>query len=73
MTDRTGQLFYWAKNGDTRGSGRNRQIYYDGEWQSPKGEETVIRGDQAKVKMSANPDYKKAQRALRRRDRRSRA
>lgn len=70
MADRTGPLVFWARNGDTRGKGRNREIYYRGEWLSAKGEETVIRGDQAKVKVSKNPDYKKALRALRRRSRR---
>jgi len=59
----------WPKNGDTRGRGRDRQIYYRGEWQSPRGEETVISGDQARTRMSANPDYEKAQRAARRRGR----
>lgn len=59
----------WPRNGETRGSGRNKQIYYNGEWQSPKGEETVIRGDQASVRMATNPDWKGAQRAARRRQR----
>jgi len=67
MTDRTGQWFYFARDGDTRGRGRNRQIYYRGEWVSKQGEETVIRGDQATTRMAANPDYEKAERALRRR------
>ena len=67
MADRTGQWFYWARNGDTRGRGRNREIYYRGEWISQQGEETVIRGDQAAARTAANPDYARAQRALRRR------
>jgi hypothetical protein len=67
VTDRTGQWFYLARNGDTRGRGRNREIYYRGEWVSARGEETVIRGDQAATRSAANPDYEKAQRVLRRR------
>jgi hypothetical protein len=63
--------FFWPKNGDTRGRGRHREIYYAGEWVSSRGEETVIRGDQVSVRMAANPDYEKAQRASRRRRGRS--
>jgi hypothetical protein len=58
----------WPADGDTRGRGRNREIYYRGEWVSPQGEETVIDGDQARTRVAANPDYAKARRALRRRN-----
>ena len=57
----------WPRDGDVRGSGKNRQIYYRGEWQSPRGEDTVVRGDQVVIRMVANPDYRKAERASRRR------
>lgn len=69
MADRTGQWFYLARDGDHRGRGRNREIYYRGEWLSARGEETVISGGQAATRMSANPDYRKALKAFRRRSR----
>lgn len=59
----------WPCNGDTRGHGRNREIYYRGEWISSRAEVAEVQGDQVVTRSAANPDYPKAQRAARRRGR----
>lgn len=58
---------WWPRNGDVRGEGRNREVYYHGEWHSKKADDYVVKGDQVKYKQVTDPDYKRGMRIARRR------